>query len=342
MKETSLLWTQPDWIAEAQAWIEQAVRAADSRLTGPVEQPHIRPWSTVMRAPTGDGVYFFKAAIPLLAGEPALTQALAARSPDVMPEIIAADTERGWMLTRDAGATLRTRLHSPDDLHLFDPILPRLAEVQMEWLDQTEELLALGAFDRRLETLPEQFERLAGDREALLVGQPDGLTEGQYEQLVQARPRYAEFCASLAEYGIPQSIHYDDMHDANIFLREQENGPARITFSDWGESCASHPFCSLLIFLRSMADRMGLPDEAAETPEKLPPMLMRLRDVYLEPWQQYESRANLVEAFNLAWRVGMVGRALTWHSVIQAMDEAFRPQYGYAVPAWLGEFLLTV
>lgn len=85
-----------------------------------------------------------------------------------------------------------------------------------------------------------------------------------------------------------------------------------------------------------------MPDEATATPEGLPPVLQRVRDMYLEPWQSFASQADLVAAFNLAWRVGMVGRALTWQEVIAAMDEAYRPEYGYYLPAWLGEFLLTM
>jgi hypothetical protein len=331
MDDSSLLWNQPEWRAEAHAWIKQAVR-----VTGPIEQPHARPWSTVMRVPTPEGLCYFKAAMPLDAFEPALIQALAAGMPDCLPEVVAADLERGWMITRDAGTSLRARLHSPEDLRLLDPALPRLAQLQMQWLGRADELLALGLLDRQVETLPALFERLAADREALMVGQPSGLSKTQHARLLAEVPRYAALCQRLAAFPMGSSIHYDDMHTSNIFLRGE-----RITFIDWGDSTVSHPFCSMLIFLREIADRAGLPEESTQTPEGLPPVLARLRDIYLEPWQVYETRANLIEAFNLAFRVGMVGRALTWNTIIPALDEPHQAEYRYTVPAWLGDYLLA-
>lgn len=341
MTNHPLLWTQPHWIAGAQQWIEQSVRAAGLRLTGPVEQPHVRPWSTVMVIPTDGGLFYFKANMPLLAFEARLTQALAARSPDCTPEILAANLDEGWMITRHAGTPLRALLHTPEDLHLLDPILPRLAEVQMAWLNRQEDLLALGVLDHQIERLPADFERLAADRTALMVGKPEGLTEAQYENVKTQVPVYAGLCAQLSASSIPQSIHYDDMHSSNVFLRV-EGAAARLTFSDWGDSCVGHPFSSLLIFLRAICDLMKLPEEATQTPEGLPPMLARLRDVYLEPWQVYDNHANLVKTFNLAWWVGMVSRALSWHANVQVLPEPYQAEYRYTVPAWLGEFLLSL
>lgn len=336
------LWTQPEWLAAARAWIEQAVSGAGSRLTGTIEQPRVRPWATVLHVPTNDGMYFFKASMPRLAFEPALTLALRRYHPDVLPEVVAADPESGWMLTRDAGTPLRQTIHAPADVDRLAGILPRLAEIQQKWLGRDQELLGLGVFDRRVEALPEKFERLAASRESLLVGRERGLDESQYARLLAVIPRYADLCVRLREYPIPNSIHYDDMHTGNLFLRENEFGQVRLTFWDWGDSAVGHPFFSLIIFLRQLGEAIGLPDEATDTPEGLPPVLQRVRDMYLEAWQSFASQADLVEAFNLAWRVGMVGRALTWQEVIAAMDEAYRAEYAYYLPAWLGEFLLTM
>jgi hypothetical protein len=340
--EEILLWKQPEWIAEAHRWIEQALRGAGTHLTGAIAQEYVRPWSTVMQVPTRDGLYFFKAAMPPLSSEVGVVQALAARSPGCMPEIIAAEASRGWMLLRDAGAPLRALLRAPQDLRLLDPILPRLAEVQMAWLNEEDTLIGLGLPDHRLQVLPGMFERLAADRSALMVGLENGLSEEQYRQVSAAVPRYARYCARLLAMPVGQSIHYDDMHTNNIFLRDGDGGVKRVTFLDWGDSTVSHPFCSMLIFLRAISDQMLLPEESTEIPENMPPMLTRLRDLYLEPWQKYDTREDLLDAFHLAWRVGMVARALSWHDTIAAMPAAFRPSFRHSVPAWMGEFLLAL
>src|SRR5690242_11270827 len=53
-------WTSPATIAEAHAWLLDAATAAGRRVTGPIEQPHVRPWSTVFRAPTDQGAVYLK------------------------------------------------------------------------------------------------------------------------------------------------------------------------------------------------------------------------------------------------------------------------------------------
>jgi hypothetical protein len=233
-------------------------------------------------------------------------------------------------------------VNSVEDLRVFEPVLPLLAGLQKDWLGRQDDLVALGLFDRRVERLTGQFERLLADRSALLIGPPFGLEEAQYQKLRSILPTYREMCERLLGYAIPQSLHFDDMHTNNMFLGEDRSGAPRVTFQDWGDSAASHPFCSLLIFLRAVSDRANLPEEATATPEGLPAPLLRLRDIYLEAWEAYETRAHLVEIFNLAWRVGMVGRALSWYDSLDGLPEAFRPDYRYTVPAWLGEFLLTM
>jgi hypothetical protein len=87
--------------------------------------------------------------------------------------------------------------------------------------------------------------------------------------------------------------------------------------------------------------RSGFPDEATEAPERMPAALNHLRDVYLRPWQRYESPERLVEIFNLAWRVGMVSRALSWREFARSLEEPRRADFHHFVPAWLGEYLLA-
>ena len=341
MENEVLLWNQPEWIAGAKAWIEQAVRAAGKRVSGPIQQLRERPWASVMTVPTSGGLYYFKANYPYSQFEARLTQELAATAPHCMPELLAVDASRGWMMTRDAGTPLRERITAPEDLRVLDSFLPMLAELQMAWLNRDPELLAMGVPDNRVQTLPEAFALLADDRETLMIGVADWLNNEQWARVRSLVPYYADLCARLLASPIPQSIHYDDMQGSNVFLRGA-GAAARVTFSDWGDSCVGHPFSSLLIFLRAMSDLIGLPDEATQTPEGLPPALARLRDAYLEPWQRFDTHTNLVETFNLAWRVGMVSRAISWQKSIAALPAAYRAEYRYTVPAWLSEFLLAV
>ena len=338
MPETpaALPWEQPEWLAEAHAWITDRLAEAGQPAAGPIEQVHIRPWSTILRIPTARGAVYFKAAMPLLAREAALQPALARWHPALTLPTIAADAGRGWLLQPDGGPALRTFLKTPADLPRVEPLLAAFAAMQIDLSERVDELLELVPFDRRLVRLPVLFGLLLDDHRALRLGEEDGLSADQHQRLRRLVGPYRALCAELAAAPIPHSLHHDDFHDGNIFAGE--DGTGRVV-SDWGESCVAHPFFSVIICLRSLAYRVGLPDETTDVPEALPPVLARLRDVYLAPWERFAPQPELVRLFNLAWRVGMVNRALTWQRVVSSFDPAHRADYAGAVPGWLGEFL---
>jgi len=225
-----------------------------------------------------------------------------------MPPVLAVDLQRGWMLTPDLGATLRSLIQSTRDLQHFHRVLPLYAEVQIDLTSRVNELLELGGLDRRLTMLPDYYEQLLTDTDALRLNHPDGLCTEEHRRLRQFAPEFRAMCERLAGYRIPETLHHEDFHDANIFVRN-----SHYTFSDWGESGVAHPFCTLLVTC--------------------------LRDIYLEPWTYYESRENLIAAFKLAYRVGMVCRALTWHRILAGVEEPVKAEDAEAVPGWLQEFL---
>jgi hypothetical protein len=162
-----------------------------------------------------------------------------------------------------------------------------------------------------------------------MIDRPDGLTGEQYARLQAFAPQFAEMCAQLAAYGIPETLHHDDFHDGNIFL-----GASGFRFFDWGESCAAQPFYTLVVGLRGIAYRFGLAEDAPE--------LRRLRDIYLEPWTSYASRTILLDACALAKQIGSFCRALTWHQAVSQLESPLREEQQDAVPGWLQIFLESV
>ena len=125
------VWTSPQWLAEAHAWIREQLEALDVRRTGGIEQPHVRPWSTVMRVPTTGGDLWFKANIPALAYEAGVVGVLARTRPDLVPELAAVDLERGWMLMGDGGERLRELIERERDLGRWLDVLPHYGELQL-------------------------------------------------------------------------------------------------------------------------------------------------------------------------------------------------------------------
>ncbi|MFV2102297.1 phosphotransferase [Micromonospora sp. LOL_024] len=317
-------WTDPQWRADALDWVTRALARTGRHVTGPAE-PRVRPWSLVWRVPTDAGDVWFKANSSGTSYEAALLAALARLGPGRVLDPIAVDVGRGWSLLPHGGPTLREV--AGGDLARWAGVLSEYAELQRITAASVDELLALGVPDHRPEALPALFAELLDDREALLLGSPDGLTAETHGRLRALLPDYAGRCRWLAESGIPSSIQHDDLHDGNVFVAAHGH-----RFFDWGDASVAHPFGSLLVTVRSIAHTTGR-DQADAA-------LRRLRDAYLEPWTDRCDRGTLRELAEVAAGVTMVSRALSWRRAL-AIAGPGRAEYAAAVPGWLGELLVV-
>jgi hypothetical protein len=270
-------WTDPDWLAGAHAWIRAHVEPA-----GEIEQPHVRPWSTVMRVPTADGPVWFKANGPEQRFEAALVRVLTEERPDAVPPVVAADVERGWMLMADAGERLRELVARERSLTRWLEILRLMAGVQIDLAPRAEELVSLGVPDRRLAVLPATFEAFLDEV---------GPTLGDDELVERARakvPWVREACEELASYGIPETIQHDDFHDGQVFVRD-----GRYLLMDWGDACVSHPFFTLSVTLQGFL-AWGLDDVEGSEP------IDAYAATYLEPFAGTHG-VDLQTAMRLGW-----------------------------------------
>lgn len=324
-----LLWQDADWQKKAHTWIQAEAARHSIHVTGEIEQPHMYPWSTVLRAPTDQGMLFFKATAAETVYEAALTQKLTGWYPDCMPELVAVDTTRGWMLMRDGGEQLRASIRPTKDLSPWNPVITRYAEVQIGLADHLLELLALEIPDHRLASLPALYTQLLRDQESLLIDREKGLTSDEWEQLKGMRPRVEQICSELADFGIPESLNHGDFHDGNVLVRDE-----RITFFDWGDASLTHPFVSLRTFFVSVEIALNL-DDYSLTSE-----MMALLDRYLEPWQKFVSRDALLDAYSLSRPIASIVKALGWYRTISPLTGSLRNEYAHIVPAVLKEFIV--
>lgn len=286
-RSTPPAWTDPSWLAEVHDWIRAHVEP-----TGAIEQRHVRPWSTVLRVPTADGDVWFKANLPVHSCEAAVVSTLARLRPDRVPELLAADLDRGWMLMGDAGVRLRELIERERDLGRWLDVLPGYAELQLAAASHADELVALGVPDRRLALLPEQAEQLLDDVRHV-----------------------AEMCDELASYGIPETIQHDDFHDAQVFVHDD-----CYRFFDWGDACVSHPFFSMSVTLEGNIG-WGLDDIAGSV--DFTPFCV----AYLDAFRQHGSREELAPALSVALRLGWLCRALNVRRFALAYDSPTREEH---------------
>ncbi|WFE28505.1 hypothetical protein O7623_04645 [Solwaraspora sp. WMMD791] len=280
-------WRDPQWLDQVRDWIDARLGELAMTRTGPVDQPHVYPWSTVLRVPTDAGDVWFKANAEALRHEAAVVTRLAARRPDAVPPPLAADTAAGWMLMADAGETLRVVSQRERSLDRWYAVLPLYAGVQLDLADDVDDLLALGVPDRRLATLPQAYERIVD-------------AVGAEPRFRDAVPMVASLCAELAAYGLPELLQHDDLHDAQVFVRD-----GRHLLMDWGDACVSHPFFTLSVTLDGVL-AWGL-DDVPNSVDTTP-----FRDAYLAPYAD-RFGGDLVAAARLASRLGWVCRAVNGH-----------------------------
>src|SRR5690242_13748794 len=132
MSEMLFPWQQPDWQGEAIGWIHSSIDKNNLQLSGDIEQPHIRSWSTVMAVATDNGVLYFKASESIFAHETVLTDNLARYRPEIFPELLAVDLKRHWMLMRDAGTPLRHLIRTEKSVARWKNVLPLYVGLQKE------------------------------------------------------------------------------------------------------------------------------------------------------------------------------------------------------------------
>ncbi|MEM5776706.1 MAG: hypothetical protein AAGU05_17000, partial [Anaerolineaceae bacterium] len=165
------------------------------------------------------------------------------------------------------------------------------------------------------------LDEMLADRR-LLSSSQYALSEEQIALLSGFRPMVAEMAVDLAAARIPHTIHHDDLHDANLFIQDQQ-----ICFSDWGDCTVTHPFFSMLILMRSIADSLKCKEND--------PRVLKLRDIFLERWLEYDLMEPLKNQFSMAWRLGMINRAYSWFTDLKTYEEPYRTRYAYTVPGWL-------
>jgi len=228
-------WTQRGWFAEACAWIEKSLRGAG--FAAPFEIVQLRTWATssVLLAHNQRGDSYFKA-LPTSGGvEAAIVRFLSQHFADVVPRIIAADADRGWLLM---AACRGRKLEDIADVAVWERAAARYARLQVDCIGRVDALRALGCPSRDLAQLARSIEALAAD--ATVRPHPNGLTQAEYDRFIGAVPELVRRCDELAACGIPYSLEHGDLWPGNIFC-----DATSCAVIDWEDVVVAHPFFSL-------------------------------------------------------------------------------------------------
>jgi hypothetical protein len=285
-------WTSARWRVAAASWLDERLAAAGIERTGPVTQPRVRAWGTVLTAPTARGPVWLKAPAPETAFEVALYELLGSLVPGRVLDPIGVDVSRGWLLLPDGGPVI-----ADGDFAALARILGSYGELQRAVASYVDDLLSFGVADMRPAVMPARFD------EALEVARRSATDDERpaLDRIAGMRAEFGEWCARLAASPVPVSIDHNDLHPGNMF--------ASGTVYDWGDSVVAHSFTSMLMGLGYLHARHGMGPED--------PVVARVRDAYLEPFTDLAPRAELVAEIEVACRVAKVARTLTWERAVR-------------------------
>jgi phosphotransferase family enzyme len=291
----------------AEAWLRNIVRDRSIALDGPIELVHSRPWSTVFRAPAGDGALFLKVCAVTQLQEPRVIELVAREAPDLVPGFVARHPSEPWVILRDGGRRLRQVVPGAGQLPVWRALLPRYAALQRSLLGHQAELLATGLPDRRLERIPRLLARVLDD---------DRWAPAASRSAVRALlPDIERLCAELAGIGIGPSLDHDDLHDHNVLVHD-----GRPSIIDWGDASLTHPFLALAVTERFAALAAGVASDAPE--------IRALREAYLAPWAGLAPGAALHRAAEIGAALGVVTGTLTWYEVVTRLPGAHEEEQG--------------
>lgn len=293
-------WNAPGWYEEASRWTREQLELHGIEMVAPPEQ--FKHWiiTSALRVPTNQGDYYFKAVPALFAQEPRITAALASRYPQFVPAPIATRTlpGEGWMLMPDFKGQVLEEI----SVEQLSEALRNLARMQIDCISHTDELLAAGCADRRLERLAGEVKTLLRDPVVL-----EGLLPEEIERLQRLEPRFEEMRKQLAAYGVPQTLAHGDFHGGNLLARD-----GQVLIFDWTDGCIAHPFIDLITAINNRYPHFEEREKAS------------IRDAYLAAWTAHESPERLLEAAKLALPLGALHQAVSYRAILSTPSDATR------------------
>jgi hypothetical protein len=264
------------------------------------------PWSYVVRFVTSRGYIYLKHTPHLLALEANILRVLHDYSCPVA-EVIAHNEKLDCFLMKDVGRPLREILKKQFNAELLCNAINQFTSMQLSVADHVNDLIDIGVPDWRLNKLADLFAQLLIQKDLLIE---DGLLENEIGQLERLIPTVTHLCNELSGYSIKQSIVQPDFNDNNTLIDESQN----ITIIDLGEIVISHPFFSLLNALQQMEKHHALTNGSND--------YLKIMDACLKNYMAFESRENLLNAFELARPLWFIYGALAGHRLIEACGKS--------------------
>lgn len=286
------LWFAAGWRTAADGFVDETLAALGRQRAGAGRVVRLWNLSAVLEIPVAGppaGSVFVKASCDLFGAEPTITALLARLAPGRVPEVLAVDAERSWMVMEPLPKTEEgeREASAPDAARV-------LAELQILLADRTEELLAAGAADRTAGPTVAALRRLVRDSVEL-----DQLTADERRQLLQLLPWLEDRVAALAATGMPDTIGHGDLHTGNYVV-----GPSGVVLFDWSDAALTFPSLDAVLLASSAGAGRR---EATLT-------------AYADMWRAARPDADVTVALELASLVHPAYQAISYEGIYRAQE----------------------
>ena len=289
-------WFRPGWHDRVEAWVDDELATTGRRRTGPLRTHRVWSISAVFEVPTDGGTLWFKACCDHFIAEAAILRRLAHRIGHLVPVLVAADDEAGWMLMEPLrGASDRDRAPGA-----VDAAAPLWGEAQVMALDWLDELRSAGCPERGVEaTLEAWHDVLATSPEV------DLLTGTEREELPTATARAEALVREFWACGVPDTLSHGDLHPGNVAYDGRE-----LRIFDWTDGCVTHPFLDGSHLARVL-DWYGTAEGEAD----------RVMQAHARPWRDAFPDADVDRALELAPLADLVFQTVTFAHIAAAAED---------------------
>ena len=296
-------WYRPGWRPRAQDWISETLA-----VTGEVKYHQRHHWgiSAVIEVHHRDHRYFFKAAPPMFPHEARVTSQLAEQWPERLAQIVAAETDRNWMLMDEVEGP---KLSEVPDQRYWLSAISAYAEMQVQSSELSFDLDHLPA-----DVLHQQSLEMLDDTEALQAGDY-GLDTKEISAVRSTAKTWLEAFRDLAMLRLPLIVEHGDLHAGQVISTEQ--GPV---FLDWSDAALTVPFglMNLLLDMHEEDDPgpWGTLEASAQA----------LATAFLEPWYRVDLGPQMEEAQRLMRIASPLLRSLPYWRMVRLMENDWEMQ----------------
>jgi fructosamine-3-kinase len=287
-------WYRTGWLAEIDAWIDAVLAVSGRRRAAPTEVVQMWSLSAVLKVVCDDSPVYVKASCEYFRAEARITEVLAGWPAAGVPGVLAAETDRGWLMMAQL----------PESVDDTAGSVVAAAE--------SLALLQLQSVPRRRE-LPDCPDRTLAKTWAAFVPLPDSswerdeLTPAEIDAARAALPRLASAIEQLDGCGLPNTLTHGDLHSGNVAW----DGRNAVLF-DWSDSSWSHPILDIYHLTAHVPDEVRA--EAV--------------DAFRRVWHAAFPDAEIDRALDLAPNVDLMFQAVSYEGLIRVAEPMSRWEIG--------------